>query len=402
MNNNRQRETCLKKLASLKHQILNNTIHIGHLDANATHSRRKTYETLDFLWLNIVLTALKYVHIREKRQHLMFLQETQGERHLTAFYKLIGIEGFATKTPSIGFFSDYVKYFDAQELEDIQNKALRQIAFIQAEFNLLSIDGKDIRNCKGRNVKSINVVVNHALRASFITDSETAWIKKYLTEVIEEYFKEDPTRYVFIGDGIYHNTTIRHFFEDKGYLAILPMMGLTKQFKERLNTTQGIKINQNKHVVSTTHGKRNGMLLKETVLLIPLQNTRYSDFKAWTYVIDITTETTRLKDGLWSTKNRRFLTNLDLSCNLATTTKLRALIRQHWQVETFHQYKDVNLLEDKYSKARDKAGYKSIINNFARLVQTICGVNNKHEMEMFKNHLLLLVAFLFLFLTEQH
>lgn len=402
MNNHRQREACLKKLASLKHHILDKTIRIGHLDANATHSRRKTYETLDFLWLNIVLTALKYIHIREKRQHLMFLQQTQGERHLTTFYKLIGIEGFSTKTPSIGFFSDYVKYFDPTELECIQNKALRQIDFIQAEFNLLSIDGKDIRNCKGRNVKSINVVVNHALRASFITDSETAWIKKNLLHVIDDVFKEDPTRYVFIGDGIYHNTAIRHFFEEKSYLAILPMMGLTRQFKERLNTTLGIQINQNKHVELTTCDKRNGFVAKETVMLIPLASTRYSDFKAWTYVIDITTETTRLDDGTWSTKHRRFLTNIDLPCTIATTTKLRALIRQHWQVETFHQYKDVNLLEDKYSKARSKAGYKSMINNFARLIQTICGVNSKHDIESFKNHLLLLVAFLFQFLTEQH
>ena len=92
----------------------------------------------------------------------------------------------------MGFF-DYVQYFDQAEIESnriesnriesIQNKALRSIYFIESEFNLVSIDGKDIRHCSGRNVKSVNVVVNHALRGSYIVDSEQRRSVMFLLEM---------------------------------------------------------------------------------------------------------------------------------------------------------------------------------------------------------------------------
>ena len=208
MHKKNQIDTCLMKLAKLKAQLLGNSLQVGHLNEKAKHSRRKIYNTVDFLWLNIVLTALGKVHIREKRHHLEMLSQTNDGKALRQFHKLIGIEGFSTKLPSIGFFCDYVQYFDAVELELIQNKALRSISFIESEFNLLSIDGKDIRHCSGRNVKSVNIVVNHALQRSYIVDSEQTWIKNKLCEEIQEIFKEDPTRYVFIEMG---RTTIRKY-----------------------------------------------------------------------------------------------------------------------------------------------------------------------------------------------
>lgn len=94
--------------------------------------------------------------------------------------------------------------------------------------------------------------------------------------------------------------------------------------------------------------------------------------------------------------------NLDLPCIEASAKKIRQLIRQHWQVETFHRYKDVNIKEDRYSKARGKAGYKSMVNNFARLVQTLCSVDTKHDMKLFEKCVLALVVWLFILLTEQH
>ena len=402
MHKKNQIDTCLRKLATLKTQLLGQKIQIGHLNAKARHSRRKIYNTVDFLWLNIVLTAVGMIHIREKRHCLDMLSHTNNGKALINFYKLIGIEGFSTKLPSIGFFCDYVQYFDPAELEAIQNRALRSIAFIESEFNLLSIDGKDIRHCSEKNVKSVNVVVNHALRGSYIVDSEQTWIKNKLTEVIQEIFKEAPERYVFIGDGAYHNTRIRVFFARTGYLAILPMKKLTKRYRIRLNTVCDIKINQRQHVEVEEHIKRSGVIKHETIQLIPVENNRYREFNRWTYVLSLLTKTTNIKTGVVNFKERRFLTNLKLPRVAESATKLRQLIRQHWQVETFHQYKDVNLKEDKYFKARTRAGYKSMINNFARLVQTLCAVNTKYDIELFKNSVLLLVALLFIFLAEQH
>lgn len=390
------------KLAKLKAQLLGSSLQVGHLNEKAKHSRRKIYNTVDFLWLNIVLTALGKVHIREKRHHLEMLSQTNDGKALRQFHKLIGIEGFSTKLPSIGFFCDYVQYFDAVELELIQNRALRSISFIESEFNLLSIDGKDIRHCSGRNIKSVNIVVNHALQRSYIVDSEQTWIKNKLCEEIQEIFKEDPTRYVFIGDGAYHNTKIRVFFAKTGYLAILPMKQLAKRFRIRLNTICDIKVNQRQHVEIEDYIKRNGVIAHETIRLIPVKNNRYREFNRWTYVLHIVTKTTNIKTNLETFKERRFLTNINLPCLPKSANTLRQLIRQHWQVETFHQYKDVNLKEDKYFKARTRAGYKSMINNFARLVQTLCAVNTKHDMELFKNAVLLLVALLVIFLAEQH
>ena len=259
-----QIKACLGKLASLKEQLLGKTLSIGHLDAKAKCSRRKKYDTVNFLWINIVLTALGFVHIREKRNHLAYLRGNNDDTVLLNFYELLGISGFSTALPSIGFFSDYVKYFNASELEDIQNRALRAIDFIKSEFNLLSIDGKDIRNCNGANVKSVNVVVNHALHSSYVVDSEQRWIKNKLTDVIDVIFKSTPNL-VFTGDGIYHNTRIRDFFAKKGYLAILPMKNLTRLYRRRLNSLTGIRINQNRHVVFEHSFKRNGAVVHEIV-----------------------------------------------------------------------------------------------------------------------------------------
>ena len=402
MHKKTQIKACLRKLAQLKFQLLGCKLNVGHLNAKEKHSRRKIYNTVDFLWLNIVLTALGYVHIREKRHYLDMLNQDNNGKALIRFYRLIGIEGFSTKLPSIGFFSDYVRYFDASELEAVQNEALRAIAFAKQEYNLLSIDGKDIRHCSGKNVKSVNIVVNHALRGSYIVDSEQTWIKHKLTEVIQDIFKDAPKRYVFIGDGAYHNTRIRVFFARTGYSAILPMKNLTRRYAIRLNTVCDMRVNQRQHVEVEDYIKRNGAITHETIRLIPVKNTRYRELNHWTYVVSILTNTTNIKTGVATSRERRFLTNLDLPRVPESATKLRQLIRQHWQVETFHQYKDVNLKEDRYFKARTKAGYKSIVNNFSRLVQTLCAVNTKYDIESFRNAMLLLVAFLILFLAEQH
>ena len=402
MHKKSQIDACLMKLSKLKTQFLGNSLRVGHLNAKAKHSRRKIYDTVDFLWLNIVLTALGKAHIREKRHYLEMLSQTNDGKALRKFHKLIGIEGFSTKLPSIGFFCDYVQYFDPVELESVQNKALRSISFIESEFNLLSIDGKDIRHCNGRNVKSVNVVLNHALRGSYIVDSEQTWIKNKLCEEVHEIFKTDPTRYVFIGDGAYHNTRIRVFFAKTGYLAILPMKQLAKRFRIRLNTLCDMKVNQRQHVEVKEHIKRNGVISHETIRLVPVKNNRYREFNRWTYAVSILTKTTNIKTNLETFNERRFLTNIDLPCIADSAHKLRQLIRQHWQVETFHQYKDINFKEDRYFKARTKAGHKSMVNNFARLVQTLCAVNTKHDIELFKNALLLLVALLIIFLAEQH
>lgn len=84
-------DTFLKKIATLKTQLLGKSLHVGHLNAKAKYSRRKIYNTVDFLWLNIVLTSLGYVHIREKRHHLDMLSQTNNGNALKHFYKLIGI-----------------------------------------------------------------------------------------------------------------------------------------------------------------------------------------------------------------------------------------------------------------------------------------------------------------------
>ena len=99
-----QINTCLKKRATLKNQLLGKSLHVGHLNAKAKHSRRKIYNAVDFFWLHTVLTSLGHVHIREKRHHLDMLSQTNNENTLKHFYKLIGIEGFLIKLPSIGFF----------------------------------------------------------------------------------------------------------------------------------------------------------------------------------------------------------------------------------------------------------------------------------------------------------
>jgi hypothetical protein len=389
-----------KKFKRLRKKILGTSLTVGHLDATAKHSRRKIYDTVDFLWIHIVLNALGCVTIRSEMAHLTWLLK---KNRLTSFYKLIGVTNFPKKIPSLGFFSDFVNYFDLIEFQKIMNLALAKTPIIndilkQTEYKMFSVDGKHIRRCIGGvNVQSVNVVVNHVLQRSFMVDSEATWVKDHLTNLIEEIFKEDKEHYVFIGDGLYHNERIRKFIKDNGYLAILPMMHLTKQFEGRLNFNVDIKKNQNKHKFVNTTEKSKGWITDETVTITPAPISRYRDFEKWTYIVDLHAVSTHIKTGEVKINDRRFLTNLDLPCTDETATKLRALIRQHWQVETFHQYKDINFKEDRYPKAKHKAAYRAIINNLSKLLQTMHGVKGVHDIANFKVETVLAIAFLFLF-----
>lgn len=390
----------LLKLAEIKRKIDFDCLNIGHLKSSASHSRVKTYDTLEFLWLNIVLNSLKIIHIREKINFLEVLQSSKNKKNMLIFYKFIGIKDFNTNIPSIGFFSDYVNYFDQTELENLLNQALtliRHLKINNTEWSLISIDGKEIRNCSDSNKKSINIVRNKILTHSFLVDHEMTWIKNNLIEFIENNFTKND---VFIGDGIYHNTKIRRFFSQNGYKAILPMKTLTKLFRKRLNTV--INLNHNKGKFLTTYNKRNKHVIEEQITLIPTQTKLYKELNQWKYIIKIQTNSTNIKTNKLTVKTRSFLTNLDLSNTLETLKSLRNLINQHWQVETFHQYKDYNFLEDKYFKSRLKSGFKSIINNFSYILHQGCNFNNKHKIDSFKNSLLLLIGIFIYFLAEQH
>ena len=393
------------KIVKIKEKILFNSLTIGHLNPLASHSRSKKYNTVNFLWLNIVLTSLNIIHIREKTNFLELLKNSRKNKNLKVFYNLIGIKDFNLNTPSIGFFSDYVNYFDENELEIIMNKALNLLGKLKLEkvdFNLISIDGKDIRNCRDSNKKSINIVANKILFKSFLVDHEMTWIKDKLTDFIQENFNRKKDKNIFIGDGAYHNTRIRRFFVQKGFLAILPIKNTTKLFKKRVNTVIEMVVNQSKHKELTSFNKRNKHVIEEKVILISTKTKIYKELSQWNYLIKIITKSTCIKTDKLTVKTRLFITNVKLPDEISTVKTFRDLIRQHWQVETFHQYKDYNLLEDKYFKSRLKAGYKSIINNFSYLLQQSCNFKNKHKINNLKNSLILMIGFIFIFLAEQH
>ena len=393
--NSKQYQTYHDKLCKLKERIFKKDIQIGHLRENSKHSRRKTYNTLDFLWLNIVLTSMKYIHIREKISYLQFLKSSNM---LDSFYQLIGVPDLSRKIPSIGFFSDYVKYFDSHQLEQVINDVLHEMRDVNTPSQLMSIDGKDIRHCRAQNVKSVNVVVNNQLLSSFNVNSEMSWVKEHFLNYIDKMFKQDKKRYIFTGDGIYHHTEIRRFFAKRGYQAILPMSRLTHRFEGRLNSTVDMKAKQGFTLSYSENDKRNGMLINEKINIVKVDNNkRYKEFNQWKYVIKIESETTKLDDGQINFKTRRFITNVDVPLTMDSVKYFRQLIRKHWQVETYHQYKDMNLAEDRYSKSRKKAHYKSMLNNLAIMLHNTCGIKTKHQIEMFKNQVLMLVIFYLFF-----
>ena len=225
------------------------------------------------------------------------------------------------------------------------------------------------------------------------------WIKDKLTNFIEENFSKNKDKNIFIGDGAYHNTRIRRFFVQKGFLAILPIKNTTKLFEKRVNTVIEMVVNQNKHKELTSFNKRNKHVIEERVILIPTKTKIYKELSQWNYLIKIITKSTCITTDKLTIKTRLFITNVELPDEISTVKTFRDLIRQHWQVETFHQYKDYNLLEDKYFKSRLKAGYKSIINNFSYLLQQSCKFNNKHKINNLKNSLILMIGFIFIFFS---
>lgn len=330
MFNSQQVSNILAQLATIKTKIRLNDLTIGHLIMPATHSRCKTYETVDFLWLNIVLNSIKVISIREKINFLRTLSNSKQNKNLRFFYIKIGIKNFSLNIPSIGVFSDYVKYFDKIELENLLNQALKLIKHLKinnSSFNLVSIDGKDIRNCKNFNQKSVNIVENKILTQSFLVDHEMTWIKNNLIEFIKNNFSPQD---VFISDGAYHNTQIRRFFSQNGFKAILPMKNLTKTFKERINTV--IDFNRFESIRATSVNKRNKHIVEENLTLVPTESKIYKEFNQWNYLIKIVSKSTCITTDKEHIKTRLFLTNLDLPRSEDTLKTLRQLITQHWQV----------------------------------------------------------------------
>ena len=388
------------KFKALKRQLFCRKLKIGHLKTNATHHRRKIYDPVEFLWLDMLLVAMGYVSIRTKA---CFLQDQIDHQQCKVLERLWNVV-LPKKVPSIGYFSDYTKYFDARELEALQNQALKSIAFLRRDYNLISIDAKDVRRCKEKNAITVNVVINHALQASYVTHNEKAWIKRHLLATLAKLYEKSHHHGVdvFIGDSAYFNTTIKQWFEKRGYKALLPLKNTTDRLDSAIDNAINMSLRQGRSVQYDDYDKQSCKLIHDRVRLIAINYKRYPELQHWKYVLDITTTWTHPITGEITEKRRRYLTNLDVQLTQEATKRLRDLVRQHWQVETFHKYKDLHFVEDRFAKSSSKAVILALKNNLTRALQTSFGVNGKYTIQRFNITILSLLAFLWIFLAEHY
>ena len=335
-----------------------------------------TYGYENLFWLEIVLSLLGHLSLREKVGFLVFLED-KGK--LANFYKNIGIKYRRTsknKIPSIATFSQYKRSFICKEMDYTHLVKSLSKSIKSNDYYHISIDGKDIRNSgkclKGRdNVKSIHCVYDKMLIYSDYTQNENQWIKNNFSNVIQ-YFKSHPFNkgkdIIFTSDCIYNNKHIRQKMNEYGCYYLFPFKSQYKQFGQYFHQKKLIK---EKYIIKYNKNK--------------IFNYRYQLFKLSkneeniNFLIYIEKEIHDIKTQETNNIIQQYISN-----HTNENIDYFNIKMNHWDVESFHKIKYVWLNEDRYHKSQKNAPYIAVINNFIAFIYNKLGIKVKNKLKVFQ------------------
>jgi hypothetical protein len=331
-----------------------------------------TYGYENLFWLEIVLCLLNQRSLREKVEYLRFVEDEIG---LANFYKAIGLNfKKMNKIPNISTFSRYKKAFTKSKI-DYSHLIGNVLQKVKERVIHLSIDGKDIRNSgNGRNgkdnVKSIHVMFNKYLLYSDKTRNENHWIKHHFKALINTLKYHDSLKekdILFTGDCIYNTHSNRQAINENGCLYLLPFKSQYKQFGHLFHHKECIDekeiVDYNKNSIFTYH---------YTLYKLPNNEENIQ------FLIKINKTLYNLKTKVTQTSIQNYITNHTNPNFNFFKTKLA-----HWNVETYHQKKDMWLLEDRYHKSPKNAYSIATINNFIAFIYEQMGIKKRNKLKTF-------------------
>ena len=361
-----------------------------------------TYGFFNLWWLDCILMLMgKFSH----RDKMEFLESLQYEKKLAEFYHLLGINpkpnSLPLGVPALGTWTDYKSHIVSLDnlekcsfdlippslLERLQN------AFHKNEKILgvpLSIDGKQIIHSQHEGhcpIHTIQFVIEKTLVYADFTYNENSWIKNKLEIGLETVFARFPeVLFCATGDSIYNNSNTRKMFDDLGCQYFLPVKCPSEGYtlKSKIMEKSGIAESQQKAFYYEPEVQfRNQCKVVDIVKLIPIQMEHIT---CCLQIHRVWSSTVPDKDGKYKKEisDLLYISNTTEPMSKSLLRDLYRMKQQHWQVETYHQTKDVRLEEDRNRKAPLTACINARKLDFLiQLIKTLYGGCKKKNFRQF-------------------
>ena len=346
-------------------------------------------------WLETVLNMAGYNSHRMKIRYLRRLWKTN---RLLQFYEMIGNPAIA-RIPSLATWTEYKEAINHDFDWNVENHRMFLTEMAQNLSNLfpkdakklgvnLPIDGKDIRHSKiGKtpNIKVIQGVSQNVLLFSDIVKHESTWIKDEMEQTLVRLMARFPNvQFCITGDCIYNNRNVRKMLYGLEIDFLLPIKSSNmSRFRSKILEKRGIAIAQKKcfRQVFVRFIKQEKVV--DIVTLTPILQRGITA----ALHIDRTVSSTELTaEELTSyQEDLLFVCSTKEECSQELLNGLYATKLAHWQVETYHQKKDVLLDEDRHHKAPTASKSGTRMRDFIlHLIRRLYGGTTKRVFESFR------------------
>jgi hypothetical protein len=324
------------------------------------------YGNSNLFFIEFVLNLLGFKTIDSKIDYLLDLQEKDL---LIKFYQSLGIKNFHRKSidlnhiPAKSTFSEYKNtiQLNSPSLLLVNVRAAKVKEIIEKESLIhIAIDGKDIRNTGSTkhagNIKSIHLYGHNLLFHNEFTNNENNWIKDNLQSTIALIKEQINKPLLFTGDGIYNNAVTRKIFNELGVYYLLPFKKKSKIKEEIFVNTKKVRNGKDVRISGSQIALYEWTLYKIKQNKENIQHYLHID----KYLID---NRKRNKHESYIEKPVVYIQQKYLTNHPDPNIDYFKHKIDHWQVETYHHFKDTIFEEDKQHKSRENAKIYATLND---------------------------------------
>lgn len=324
------------------------------------------YGNSNLFFIEFVLNLLGFKTIDSKIDYLLYLQE---EDLLIKFYQSLGIKNFHRKSidlnhiPAKSTFSEYKNtiQLNSPSLLLVNVRAAKVKEIVEKESLIhIAIDGKDIRNTGSTkhagNIKSIHLYGHNLLFYNEFTNNENSWIKDNLQSTIALIKEQINKPLLFTGDGIYNNAVTRKIFNELGVYYLLPFKKKSKIKEEIFVNTKKVRNGNDVRISGSQIAVYEWTLYKIKQNKENIQHYLHID----KYLID---NRKRHKHNDYIEKPTIYIQQKYLTNHPDPNIDYFKHKIDHWQVETYHHFKDTLFEEDKQHKSRENAKIYATLND---------------------------------------
>lgn len=359
------------------------------------------YGNAHLFFIEFVLNLLGFKTIDSKVDYLLDLQK---KGLLITFYQALGIKKFHRKSidlnniPAKSTFSEYKNtiQLNSPSLLLVNVRAAKVKEIIEKESLIhIAIDGKDIRNTGSTehagNVKSIHLYGHNLLFYNEFTNNENNWIKDNLQSTITLIKEQINKPLLFTGDGIYNNAVTRKIFNELGVYYLLPFKKKSKIKEEIFVNTKTVRNGKDVRISGSQIALYEWTLYKIKQNKENIQHYLHID----KYLID---NRKRHKHNNYIENPVVYVEQKYLTNHPDPNIDYFKHKIDHWQVETYHNFKDIILEEDKHHKSRENAKIYATINDIVAFFYKQEKINKTTKIKLqsvFYHELILFLKFFY-------